>query len=440
MEKNNIPKNWGLVKIDDISNVVRGASPRPAGSPKYFGGKIPWITVGCLTSDSTPYMTSVSEYLNEEGKKKSRFIPSNTLLITNSGATLGVPKITKIGGCINDGVVAILDVEKPLKKYLYYFLSNQTKSLRRINQGAAQPNLNTQIIKSLEFPLPPLNEQKRIVEKIEEFSALIDFIKTVLKKTKNIQNDFRQSLLKSAFTGNLTKKWRIVNNVKLNFKEELLENLILFSKNGFTGRPNEMSKGIPRLGIETITQTNSIYVNETKHKFIEIPSSKIENYMAKKGDLFVCRQNGNKNYVGKSAVFDDLINPMIFSDSLIQLRPKKKMIIPEYLAFFINSKLGRNQIERYCSTTAGNYSINGTNLKKTIISFPSFSEQKEIVSVIKEWFSIIENNNKIIYSLLTNIEVLQNVILKQAFEGKLIPQDPKDEPASELLKRIKLKN
>ena len=70
-------------------------------------------------------------------------------MLTNSGATLGVPKITLIGGCINDGVVALLDVDYPLKLYLLYFLRLQTHRLRQINQGAAQPNLNTTIIKGI---------------------------------------------------------------------------------------------------------------------------------------------------------------------------------------------------------------------------------------------------------------------------------------------------
>lgn len=83
--------------------------------------------------------------INELGREHSRYVEPQTLLLTNSGATLGVPKITHIGGCINDGVAALLDVAYPLKLYLLYFLRTQTEGLRGVNQGAAQPNLNTTI-------------------------------------------------------------------------------------------------------------------------------------------------------------------------------------------------------------------------------------------------------------------------------------------------------
>lgn len=131
-----LPEGWHWVNIDQLSEVVRGASPRPAGNPKYFGGNIPWITVGEITKDKKIYLTSVENFVTEEGKKASRFIDEGTFLLTNSGATLGVPKITLISGCINDGSVALLGLEETLKLYLYFFLFSQTKKLRQINQGA----------------------------------------------------------------------------------------------------------------------------------------------------------------------------------------------------------------------------------------------------------------------------------------------------------------
>src|SRR5687768_1023535 len=122
-----IPATWCCTTVDHVSVVVRGSSPRPAGNPKYYVGSSPWITVSSLTADDRPYLNSVAEGLTEEGKEQSRWIEPDTLLLTNSGATLGVPKITMIGGCINDGSVALLKVEYPLKLYLYYYLKSQTK-------------------------------------------------------------------------------------------------------------------------------------------------------------------------------------------------------------------------------------------------------------------------------------------------------------------------
>lgn len=198
-----IPEGWGRTNVDNLSVVVRGASPRPAGSPKYFGGNIPWITVGSLTADNRPYLLSVSEFVTEAGRDASRYIEPDTLLLTNSGATLGVPKIIMIGGCINDGSVALLYLDYPLKLYLYYYLAEMTKKLRQVNQGAAQPNLNTSIVKAIPISLPPLAEQQQIVSEVERLLSIADATEQTIGQSLKQAERLRQSILQQAFAGKL---------------------------------------------------------------------------------------------------------------------------------------------------------------------------------------------------------------------------------------------
>jgi type I restriction enzyme S subunit len=195
-----LPEGWGWATLGQLADVVRGASPRPAGDSRYFGGAIPWITVGPITADEGIYLHSVPATLTEEGATRSRFIQPHTLLLTNSGATLGVPKITLIGGCINDGVAALLDVDYPLKLYLLYFLRTLTQTLRGIDQGAAQPNLNTSIIKGIWVPLPPLVEQERIVAELGRRLSLISNTEGGLEANGRRANQLRASVLSAAFT------------------------------------------------------------------------------------------------------------------------------------------------------------------------------------------------------------------------------------------------
>ncbi len=198
-----LPTRWTWATVDQLSMVVRGASPRPAGDPRYFGGTIPWITVGPITADQKPYLTSVPETVTEAGRERSRYIEPHTLLLTNSGATLGVPKITLIGGCINDGVAALLDVAYPLKLYLLYFLHSQTTRLRGVNQGAAQPNLNTSIIKEINVPLPPHSEQEQIVAEVERRMSVIEELETTIEANLTRADRLRQAILSRAFEGKL---------------------------------------------------------------------------------------------------------------------------------------------------------------------------------------------------------------------------------------------
>ncbi|MCK5804265.1 MAG: restriction endonuclease subunit S, partial [Lentisphaeria bacterium] len=201
-----LPEGWCWTSVDQLSIVVRGASPRPAGDPRFFGGPVPWITVGDLTSEKTPYLRQVPDSLTEEGASASRLIPEDTLLLTNSGATLGVPRITLIAGCINDGSVALLHVTYPLKLYLYYYLTTLTKALRLINQGAAQPNLNTGIVRALNVPLPPTEEQERISHFVEEKLGSIGYQASSVERALRRCSSLRHSILKWAFEGKLVEQ------------------------------------------------------------------------------------------------------------------------------------------------------------------------------------------------------------------------------------------
>ena len=170
-----IPQSWAWVRLQDIFEISRGGSPRPAGDPQYFGGPIPWITVGEITKDDDLFLTQTSTGLTELGSQRSRFVEPDDLLITNSGATLGVPKIAQIRGCINDGVALLKCFHSEVvKEYAYLFLRQQTPAFRNVNQGMGQPNLNTPILAGWYFAFPPLAEQRRIVGKVDQLLGLCD--------------------------------------------------------------------------------------------------------------------------------------------------------------------------------------------------------------------------------------------------------------------------
>jgi type I restriction enzyme S subunit len=191
-----LPSNWCWARLQDVFEISRGGSPRPAGDPRYFGGEIPWITVGEITKDTSKYLESTSTGLTKEGSNRSRFINPGDLLLTNSGATLGVPKISKIRGCMNDGVAVLRLFHKfNVNDFAYFFLSSQTSAFRNVNQGMGQPNLNTPIIAGWFFPLPPLAEQKRIVAKIDQLMSLCNTLEQEIKNSTDKQTAILNAVL-----------------------------------------------------------------------------------------------------------------------------------------------------------------------------------------------------------------------------------------------------
>ncbi|MGD0339596.1 MAG: restriction endonuclease subunit S [Bacteroidota bacterium] len=198
-----LPEGWVWARISDICDVVRGGSPRPAGDSRYYNGTIPFLKVADLTKDNNIYLNSFEFTIKEAGLRKTRQIHPNTLLLTNSGATLGVPKICMIEATMNDGIAALLNLDDCSNLYIYYFWQTKTKELRNINQGAAQPNLNTTLIKDVIFPITSFEEQERIAMDIDRYFSVADAIEKTVEESLAQSERLRQSILKKAFEGKL---------------------------------------------------------------------------------------------------------------------------------------------------------------------------------------------------------------------------------------------
>lgn len=201
-----VPEHWEVMPMRMIANIVRGASPRPAGDPRFFGGDaVPWVTVGEITKDDDVYLTETEFFLTKEGATHSNLFESGTLIYSNSGATLGVPKVLSIDACANDGVVAFLNLDDRVRaEFLYHYLSSITDSIReKVKQGSGQPNLNTDIVKDLRFGLPPLPEQESIVARIAQLATEFGALTTEAQRAIDLLQERRTALISAAVTGQI---------------------------------------------------------------------------------------------------------------------------------------------------------------------------------------------------------------------------------------------
>ena len=171
-----IPENWMWVRISDLFDVARGGSPRPI---KSFLTDDPngvnWIKIGD-TEIGGKYISHVREKIKPEGVKKSRFVRSGDLLLTNS-MSYGRPYILKTDGCIHDGWLMLSPILRSLNKEFFYYLSSSQymkQEFTKAASGAVVKNLNKDKVKAISIPLPPLAEQKRIVEKLDKLLPLCE--------------------------------------------------------------------------------------------------------------------------------------------------------------------------------------------------------------------------------------------------------------------------
>ena len=129
-----IPETWDVKRLGDLGTVVRGGSPRPAGDPRYFNGNfIPWLTVAALTniSDNQLEVSETFGLLTEEGSRRSRTLSTGTLIIANSGATLGVAKLLGVTCCANDGIAAIINQRLGEKPFVCFCINNRPENYGR---------------------------------------------------------------------------------------------------------------------------------------------------------------------------------------------------------------------------------------------------------------------------------------------------------------------
>jgi type I restriction enzyme S subunit len=196
-----IPENWVWCRLGEIADIVRGGSPRPAGDKTYYDGDIPFLKVADLTSGNEVYLYEHTYTIKEAGLNKTRFVEANTLMLTNSGATLGYPKICTFPTTFNDGIAAFLNLSENLDKvYLFYFLKSLTSWFLKVaSRGQGQPNLNTDIIGLTLFPIPPNNEQKRIVSEIENQFAKTKQLKEHILANQQATEQLLKALLHQAF-------------------------------------------------------------------------------------------------------------------------------------------------------------------------------------------------------------------------------------------------
>lgn len=205
-----VPEHWEVSKFGYVSQVVRGGSPRPAGDPTLFNGDYsPWVTVAEITKDDELYLKSTETFLTKKGSDQCRIFQTGTLLLSNSGATLGVPKILCIDANANDGVVGFEQLKINVQ-FAHYYLSILTNDLReRVKQGSGQPNLNTDIVKNISIAIPPEDEMDAIVldikQQIDKFSNLV----TKAQLGIQLMQERRTALISAAVTGKIdVRNWQ----------------------------------------------------------------------------------------------------------------------------------------------------------------------------------------------------------------------------------------
>lgn len=337
------------------------------------------------------------------------------------------------GICSTD--ILVFSTREPVLPQIVNYYFNQSKFIEYAvgnSKGINLPRVSENVILNAVFPLPPLAEQHRIVDRIESIFAKLDEAK---EKAQTVVDGFelrKSAILHKAFTGELTAKWREEHGMTLDrWTKSTFSDVVDEFKYGLSEKSDYGYDGIPVFRIPNVTD-NGLSFDDLKYlSHSQIDSSSL----LRKDDVLIIRSNGSKELVGKSVLVPSLDKEYTYASFLIRARLNTK-IVPAYFVYYINSSDARIQMFKKAKSSAGINNINSKELGAINILVCSVSEQSEIVRILDEFLDKENAAKEAAEAVLDQIDTMKKAVLARAFRGELGTNDPTEESAVELLKTM----
>ena len=298
--------------------------------------------------------------------------------------------------------------------------------------GGSLMRAQPKYIKTYPIPIPPITEQKRIVDRIESLFSKLDEVKDKVQSVLDGMERRKAAILHKAFTGELTKKWREAKNIKIDeWKLVTMREIVSDFKYGTSEKSDYSFKGMPVFRIPNITDQGLSFEDMKFLSHSNVPSES----QIHEGDILIIRSNGSRDLVGKSVLVPKLNSQYAYASFLIRIRVSSR-VLPEFLVYFLNSSRARMQMFKKAKSSAGINNINSRELGSIKLNLPSITEQVEILKILNSILQSTELVATKVGGTIQQIESIKNSILSKAFRGELGTNDPSEESSLNLLKQI----
>lgn len=427
-----VPENWVWVRLESVASWGSGGTPSRKHE-EYYNGDILWIKTGELNNG---WIYDTEEKITDEGLKKSsaKLFPPYSVLIAMYGATIGKVAILGVPATTNQACACAVCNQSLLYMYLFYYCISQKNVFIEKGKGGAQPNISQIILKQHPIPLPPLSEQQRIVERIEELFAKLDEAKERLQEVADSFAVRKAAILHKAFTGALTKQWRLKNGVSdESWEEKNLGDVCSKITDGTHNSPTNSltgeymyvtAKNIKDTGIDL---SNITYVTKEIHK--EIYSRCDVVY----GDVLYIKDGATAGI----ATINTLKEEFSMLSSVALIRADLKLATNEFIKTYLNYR--KKEILKNISGSAITR-LTLSKIKNIAISLPSLPEQHEIVRLIDDLLARERSAQQATEQALASIDLMKKSILARAFRGELGTNKASEASALELLRQVLVEN
>ncbi|GAB6274633.1 MAG: hypothetical protein STSR0004_14970 [Peptococcaceae bacterium] len=479
-----LPENWIICMLNELLVSLESGS-RPRGGVQGIREGIPSIGGEHLTYNGGFNFNSIKFVPQDFANKMSKgHIKKNDVLIVKDGATTGKTAFVDENfphekAVVNEHVFICRTTELISPRFLFrYLISEKGKNeILKNFQGSAQGGINSSFVSNTKVPLAPLNEQRRIVDKLEKLLARVSNCKERLDKIPGLLKRFRQSVLAAACSGRLTADWREKNpdvepspellkrineeramvksakiklSKKLRHQEEnsfVIVDLPSLPLKWIWCRLGAMVQVNPRHPCDILPENAEVSfvpmsnIDENTWKFKNIQTRlfgevrKGYTHFTEGDVLFAkitpCMENG------KAAIAQNLINGVGCGTTELHVLRPHKYILAEFIYHYIHQELFREKAKLQMTGTAGQLRVPVNFINLSPIPIPPTQEQQEIVRRVDALFKIADQVEARYQKARAYVDKLTQSILAKAFRGELVPRDPADEPASILLERIR---
>ncbi len=453
-----LPRGWAWATVGDIWAIVGGGTPSTKVA-EYWQGSIPWMTSADIydLKDIRPRKQITPEAIQDSA---TNLVPAGSIIVVTR-VGLGKVALTTIDLCFSQDSQALVGSDKHVDpEYALHFLSQAVQVFRYRHRGTTIAGVPKRQLAELPVALPPLPEQHRIVAKIEELFTRLDAGVEALKRAQALVKRYRQAVLKAAFSGKLTAEWREKHKGELEPASVLLERIRRESVPG-AGRGDGTLPD--QWALATIGQVASINCPDASVR--DLPDSMPVTFVpmaavdAATGSIsdprvrplgevrrgFTQFHHGDVLFAkitpcmenGKAAIARGLKNGLGFGSTEFHVFRPQHGVLSEWLFHFVRTSEFRKAAKASFTGTAGQLRVPAAFVRDSLIPIAPTVEQRQIVTEIERRFSIADQLEATIEAGLKQSERLRQSILKAAFEGRLVPQDPSDEPAEKLLERIR---
>ena len=427
-----LPEGWEWTSISEIGEVVTGSTPSTK-QPEYFGTSLPFYKPTDL--DAGYCVTQARQSLSELGESQCRVLPEMSILVTCIGATIGKSGLARKRCATNQQINAIVPHRNFINpSWLYWMMTSPDIQNEIISNSSSTtlPILNKSRFSLIEIPLPPLNEQKRIADRLDQLLTSIDKTKAHLDRIPPLLKRFRQSVLAAATSGKLTEEWR---EDGIRWSRTQIKDLCISIFDGPFGS-NLKSDDYTNSGARVIRLENLGHLKFIEEKTTYISLEKYENlrkHTLQTSDIIFSSFVDEEM---RACLFPNIEEISINKADCFCIRVNSELCNPEFLVLRLACRTTFLDIQELVHGVT-RPRINLKQLRQLLFDIPTLEEQQEIVRRVEALFVKADRIEAQYKNARQQVDRLTPALLAKAFRGELVPQDPKDEPASVLLERVK---